>query len=451
MKELLGALLPPMQRNGCYAEALYISTRSLDLSRDATGLDATTEHDEGVKLRIHDGERYHERCLSGIDRRALRAAARTLGRIRKRSAPPFSVPTDPLDAEYTATGAEDVSAVPFSEKVVRIGHIYEILAASRGIANVRIHYDDFQEQRVYVNPYRRLAQRVHGCHVTMLPFVESSDGLRYHYETRFRHGFEATAISDRKLSSVARFARSLADAKRLPPGKYTCLLSPAVAGLLAHESFGHGMEADTIAKGRAKAASYLGRRIASKEVSIADGPLHPDAHGFFFFDDEGWLGTRARMVDAGIVRQPLTDAFNAAVIKVPRTSNARCESFDRKIYARMTNTYFEAGTEAKEELLRRVRNGLYLHYGSGGMEDPLGWGIQIQGIVAERIRNGTLTGEFFYEVGMTGYLPAVLKRITGVSKEFSIPGTGICGKGHKEWVRVAEGGPHLLIEGVPLS
>jgi TldD protein len=136
---------------------------------------------------------------------------------------------------------------------------------------------------------------------------------------------------------------------------------------------------------------------------------------------------------------------------VPRSSNGRAESFDHKVFSRMTNTFFEPGKGSKDAMLRRIKDGLLLHSSSGGMEDPMGWGIQIQGITAEEVKGGKPTGRLFYEAGMTGFLPDVLKNIRAVSKEFEIAGAGRCGKGHHDWVRVAEGGPYLLIDEVVLS
>jgi TldD protein len=95
---------------------------------------------------------------------------------------------------------------------------------------------------------------------------------------------------------------------------------------------------------------------------------------------------------------------------------------------------------------------MFLHSGSSGMEDPKGWGVQISGIVCERIKNGKLTGEFFYEASMTGYLPTILGNVTAISKQADLTGdAGMCGKGHKEWVRVSSGGPYITIKDVDLS
>ena len=47
---------------------------------------------------------------------------------------------------------------------------------------------------------------------------------------------------------------------------------------------------------------------------------------------------------------------------------------------------------------------------------------------------------------MSGYVIDLLMNITGVSKDMAISGSGQCGKGYKEWVRVSGGGPCLKTE-----
>jgi TldD protein len=44
---------------------------------------------------------------------------------------------------------------------------------------------------------------------------------------------------------------------------------------------------------------------------------------------------------------------------------------------------------------------------------------------------------------MTGYVPDLLGGITMASTDRKVEGNGGCGKGHKEWVKVADGGPYL--------
>ena len=56
---------------------------------------------------------------------------------------------------------------------------------------------------------------------------------------------------------------------------------------------------------------------------------------------------------------------------------------------------------------------------------------------------GKLTGKVVSPVIMTGYVPDLLGNISMVSTDRVVAGNGGCGKGHKEWVKVADGGPYL--------
>jgi TldD protein len=60
------------------------------------------------------------------------------------------------------------------------------------------------------------------------------------------------------------------------------------------------------------------------------------------------------------------------------------------------------------------------------------------------IKNGKITDRVFAPIGISGTVPKVLGSITAVSdKMYLDPGT--CGKGNKELLPVASGGPHLLM------
>ena len=44
---------------------------------------------------------------------------------------------------------------------------------------------------------------------------------------------------------------------------------------------------------------------------------------------------------------------------------------------------------------------------------------------------------------ISGFVLDLLNSISMVSDEFKVIGSGMCGKGHKEWVYVSDGGPYL--------
>ncbi|HEX7880156.1 MAG TPA: TldD/PmbA family protein, partial [Candidatus Eisenbacteria bacterium] len=166
------------------------------------------------------------------------------------------------------------------------------------------------------------------------------------------------------------------------------------------------------------------------------------AWGFYHFDDEGWTAGPTRIMENGIFKRGLSDSWSARLSKVPRTANGRRQSWDHKAYARMSNTFFEAGTQSREELIRGVSKGILVGHFTAGIEDPKGWGMQVVCQYGEKIENGKLTGKVVSPVTLSGYVPDVLASVDGVGNDFELsPGT--CGKGYKEFVPITSGGPTI--------
>lgn len=163
----------------------------------------------------------------------------------------------------------------------------------------------------------------------------------------------------------------------------------------------------------------------------------------YFFDDEGNLSTDTVVIDKGTLVSGICDEVSASRLGVAPTGNGRREAVDHKVYTRMTNTFFLEGKDKVEDMIASVKDGMYLEMPSSGMEDPKNWGIQLMVSVAREIKDGKLTGRIFSPVVMTGYVPDLLKSITMVSDKIEHCGSGYCGKGHKEFVKVSDGGPYI--------
>lgn len=227
------------------------------------------------------------------------------------------------------------------------------------------------------------------------------------------------------------------------PGEYDCICDPDVTGLIVHEAFGHGVEMDMFVKDRALAKQYIGEYVASPLVTMHDGAAAASQTATFFFDDEGTLAQDTVIIDHGILKQGICDAQAGMSLGVKPTGNGRRQSMERKAYTRMTNTFFEPGTDKLEEMIASVSYGFLLQCPSSGMEDPKNWGIQCMVELAREIRDGKFTGRTFSPVVLTGYVPDLLKSISMMSDGTKLFGAGMCGKGYKEWVKVSDGGPYI--------
>lgn len=241
----------------------------------------------------------------------------------------------------------------------------------------------------------------------------------------------------------AATAVKMLKAKAIKPGYYDVICDPAIAGLIAHEAFGHGVEMDMFVKNRAKAQAYVGKEVASPLVSMHDGAAATLSAASYFFDDDGVLAQDTLIIKDGILQDGLSDVLTALELGKEPSGNSRRESTRRKAYTRMTNTFFAAGKSEVADMIASIKHGYYLCNASNGMEDPKNWQIQCTAQYAIEIVDGKLTDNIVAPVVISGYVPDVLKSISMVSKEQKIFGSGMCGKGHKEWVYVADGGPYL--------
>ena len=255
-------------------------------------------------------------------------------------------------------------------------------------------------------------------------------------------GFELLDRFDGVVDGAVKTAIELLDSVPLTPGEYECICTPEVTGMIVHEAFGHGVEMDMFVKDRALAQKYMGVYVASPLITMHDGNAVNDT-ATFFFDDEGTLCKDTVIIDKGVLVAGISDLQSARVLGTEPTGNGRRQDYERKAYTRMTNTYFEHGNDKLEDMIASVKDGLLLEDPTSGMEDPKNWGIQCMVNIAREIKDGKLTGRIFSPIVLTGYVPDLLKSISMVSDTASGCGTGYCGKGYKEWVKVSDGGPYI--------
>jgi TldD protein len=315
------------------------------------------------------------------------------------------------------------------------------------IVNCQIRYIELSEYSVFASQYADLAQRVQRVNLFLVVVVAGEDGqIQYDYTSKSGGaGWEVLTFSDEEIQKLIDSAVALLSAERITPGEYQVIAAPGVSGVLCHESFGHGVETDMFLKQRARAAHFIDRTVGSPLVNIVDDPSRPGGYGSYFFDDEGRMASRTQVVENGLFRRGITDFYSATALDIPRSANGRRQDYSRKAYARMSNTYFDSGTSTLEEMLAQVDHGIYLDKWSSGMEDPQGWGIQVTCHYGHEIKGGRITDRVFSPIGISGYVPDVLQSISAVSTGLSLD-AGTCGKGHKESVPVASGGPHLLLK-----
>ncbi|MBP5153389.1 MAG: TldD/PmbA family protein [Lachnospiraceae bacterium] len=325
----------------------------------------------------------------------------------------------------------------------KLRSVRETGLAVEGILDVNVRVNCKRYRQIFLSAARDLDQTVLQMSGSVTALAVRGQEIKYYSRPySILGGAEMLETLGSDVEDVCRAALELLDSEPMVPGEYECVCDPAVTGMIVHEAFGHGVEMDMFVKDRAQARQFVGRRVASDLVTMHDGSAVGEV-ATRFFDEEGSLTTDTVIIDHGILKQGISDALSAARLGTAPTGNGRRESYERKAYTRMTNTYFEAGTSTPEEMIASVKYGFLLQNPASGMEDPKNWGIQLMVNVAREIRDGKLTGRIFSPIVLTGYVPDLLKSVSMMGRDVELSGSGHCGKGYKEWVKVSDGGPYM--------
>lgn len=315
------------------------------------------------------------------------------------------------------------------------------------VINVVTRYSKRQTSKIFVSNKKCLTQKYDWINVVTMAVVRDGENIKSNYSAE-GEADSLTALNKFKKNSkdFINITLKLLEAKPIKPGKYTIITDPSISGLIAHEAFGHGVEMDMFVKNRAKAKDYVGKYVASPLVNMYDGAASCISSASYFFDDDGVEASTTHIIKDGILQTGISDSLSAMELGTNPTGNGRRQDYSRKVYTRMTNTWFDKGHDKLEDMIKSVKHGYYLVQTNNGMEDPKNWQIQCTAEYGLEIKDGKFTGNIVSPVVISGYVIDLLSSISMVSDKVKIIGSGMCGKGHKEWVFVSDGGPYLKAE-----
>ncbi len=443
-----------LAQRGPFIEVLAEAASGLSVRYDGrTTTFQTPPRLRGAVFRAWTGSGWTEVSISGLDVASLRFAEgmieRALSQHPARDSPPGVSSTARLEKVTPTTRPMGEGAEDEMVKLVR-----DVFAWTTGVPD--IHESEVQvswrrDERLYLNSAAarcfQAISRVRGA----VQAVAVENGRVE--SDRFIHGGVGgreilEALTQENARKAAESARDLLRAKAPPAGKMTVLLAPSVTGYFAHESFGHGAEADQFVRNRSYLQPMLGKVVAPEILTIVDNGAYTGAWSEIYCDDEGHPAQRTVLVDHGRFTGALHDRNTAAALGSLPTGNTRRSDFLSRAFVRMTNTYVEPGESSFEELVREAGNGVLLESGSAGIEDPQGGQIQIKARKGHLIENGKVT-DLVSSMALSGRVLEFLTSIRGLSgKEDFALDTGSCGKGRTDFLPNSAGGPYLLSSAV---
>ncbi|MGI4800241.1 MAG: metallopeptidase TldD-related protein, partial [Janthinobacterium lividum] len=240
------------------------------------------------------------------------------------------------------------------------------------------------------------------------------------------------------------------DSRPAPAGDMPVVLGPGWPGILLHEAVGHGLEGDFNRKKTSAFSGLMGKRIATKGVTVVDDGTIPDRRGSITVDDEGTPGGRTVMIEDGILTGYIQDRLNARLMGVAPTGNGRRQSYAHVPMPRMTNTIMLGGDAKREDMIRSVKRGLYAVNFSGGQVDITSGKFVFSANEAYLIEDGVITAPV-KGATLIGNGPDALLKVEMVGDDPGLdPGIGTCGK-NGQGVPVGVGQPTLKLSSLTVG
>lgn len=429
-----------------YGDVRFEKGNSFSIGKKKTEENIDTASSIGLCIRIISDNRWHYLGFNEMNEEKILDETEKLVR-RVGSKPSKLVIKDPLEIDEEIKVKKKPEDVSVEEKVKTVRETFEFLMRNEKIVNASVIMAHASNETLFMNTEGSVLRQV-------LPFFRFSissvakEGKRIEYDYYVlarQGGYELFTSIDlnEKIKDVVDGSIQMLKAKVLKGGRHDIIVDPEISGVIAHESFGHGCEADQVLRGRSYLAALKGKKIISDLVSIHDNSSLKGERGYFVFDDEGIKSSDTVLVKNGVLTNFLHDRQSAAFMNSDVTGNARAQDFSRKVFVRMSNTYIEPGDWKHDELVEDTDSGFYLMKAMTGMEDPLGGNLQIVTFKAREIKNGEL-GELYKGVGISGKVLEFLSRVDAVTDDFEMRGSG-CGKGHEDYVPVSSGGPYMRV------
>ena len=440
----------------CDDGELYLQYRASEAFGFDDGRLKTADYstDAGFGLRGVSGEMTGFAHANEISAAAIRRAGETLTLLDPTKSAMAAAPRQ--NNRHLYTDGDPMGLIPFADKVAlcqqidaaarardpRVCQVTVGLSASWSVVEI-VRADGFVATDV--RPLVRLNVSIVAEENGRRESGFFGLGGRYLYDHLFDPKTWNRAIDGALAQAIVNLSSIEA-----PAGEMTVLLGPGWPGVLLHEAVGHGLEGDFNRKGTSVFSGRIGERVAAPGVTVVDNGALDARRGSLSIDDEGTPTGETVLIEDGILKGYMQDRLNARLMGVEPTGNGRRESYAHAPMPRMTNTYMKDGQDDPEELLSRVKNGLFAKSFGGGQVDIVSGKFVFSCTEAYLVKDGKI-GAPVKGATLIGDGPTVLTKVMGIGNDMALDeGVGICGKGGQS-VPAGVGQPTLLVDGLTVG
>jgi len=353
-------------------------------------------------------------------------------------------PVEPI-VDTVAAEKDSSLTIPLAEKKQLLDEYNDIIWRTPKLQTSVIAYGDSHKKTIFLSSSGSYIQQERTDITLRLTAVAAEGGevQQVGLSVGSRGDFSSMQRLHQEVEEMARHAVELLSAPQIKGGEYTVVLDPVLAGVFAHEAFGHLSESDFVYENdRLREIMVLGRKFGSRELNIVDSAALPGLRGSYKYDDEGVSATKTYLIQEGELVGRLHSRETAARMGEKPTGNARAISYQFPPIVRMTNTYIEPASASFDEIIADIKEGVYAKNWFGGttaMEM-----FTFSAGEAYMIRNGKLA-EALRPVVLTGNVFTTLNNIDAIGNDLEMNQGGGCGKGMQMPLPVSNGSPHIRI------
>ncbi|HEX76944.1 MAG TPA: TldD/PmbA family protein [Dehalococcoidia bacterium] len=384
-------------------------------------------------------------CFDGLDELPSKmelatAQARLVGKESTRF-----VPVEPVVAETAPWLKRDPDAVALAEKKRLLDEYNEVIWGTPNIQTSGISYSQARRKVILANSEGSYIEQSRTDVTLRITAVARKDGQVQQATLSLGSlgDYEAISGLHGQVEELARRAVALLNAPQLKGGEYTVVLDPVLAGIFAHEAFGHLSESDFVYENqRLKELMVLGRRFGGQHLNIVDDPTLPGLRGSYEYDDEGTPARKSYLIREGVLVGRLHSRETAAKLGEAPTGHARALDYRHPPLVRMSNTFIEPGQLPFSELIADIKEGVYAKNWYGGTTSMEMFTFSAG--EAYMIRHGQIA-ELLKPVVLTGNVFTTLANIDAIGNDLEMNQGGGCGKGDQVPLPVSSGSPHIRI------
>jgi PmbA protein len=249
-------------------------------------------------------------------------------------------------------------------------------------------FDSSVSGRVFANSRGFLGSyRTSYCSVSAVPVATQNGSMERDYWftiARNYKGLEDAETVGRKaaMRAIRRLGAVKVETQRAP-----VIFEPRIARSLLGNIF-EAVDGRAIYRKASFLAGKLGEKIADERITLIDDGTIPGLFGSSPFDDEGVPSRRTPVIERGVLKNYLLNTYTARKLNMKTTGNAS-RGITGNAGIGHGNFFIEKGEKSQEEIIRSVKNGLFVTELIGSGVNTV-TGDYSRGAVGMWIRDGEL-------------------------------------------------------------